>query len=54
MATAKITLVDDGEDVRVTLDFGDGGAKNESSAHLMAVQMVKFAHGGLEDEEDDE
>jgi len=53
MATAVITLTDsdDGTNVDVKLEFGEGGTDNDSSAHHMAVAMLRTVTGGLEDDE---
>jgi len=53
MATAIIILKDDPDGkVDVSLDFGDTGAQDESSAHHMALAMIRSQTGGLEDEEE--
>lgn len=41
MATATITLTDEGDQVGVSLSFGPDGAEPDSDAHVMAMAMVQ-------------
>jgi hypothetical protein len=43
MAKAIVTFEDDGDQVKVSIDFGEGGGNETSPAHHMAVNMVQMA-----------
>jgi len=54
MSKVTITLVDNEEEgsVEVSLDFGDEGAQEGSTAHLMGVKALRFLND-MSDEEDE-
>lgn len=43
MSKATVTFEDDGDQVKVEIDFGEGGGNELSPAHHMAVNMVQMA-----------
>lgn len=45
MNKAIITIEDDGDGVKVNVDFGDGGINEDSSAHYLAVEAIKRIGG---------
>lgn len=56
MGTAIITITDDpagGAQVTIALDFGEDGAQDTSSAHHMALAMIRSQTGGLSDDEEE-
>ena len=49
MSKATITFEDDGDQVKISIDFGEGGGQETSPAHhaaVMAVQMITQKMGG--------
>lgn len=40
MSKAIVTFEDDGDEVKVNIDFGDEGGQETSGAHQMAVMAV--------------
>lgn len=43
MSKAIVIFEDDGDQVKVEIDFGEGGGNELSPAHHMAVRMVQMA-----------
>lgn len=43
MSTAIVTFEDDGDQVKLSIDFGEGGGNETSPAHLAAVNLVQMA-----------
>lgn len=43
MSKATVTFEDDGDQVKVNIDFGEGGGNELSPAHNMAVMAVQLA-----------
>lgn len=43
MSTAIVTFEDEGDQVKVSIDFGEGGGNDLSPAHNMAVTALHIA-----------
>lgn len=43
MSIATVTFEDDGDQVKVSIDFGEGGGNELSPAHNMAVTALHLA-----------
>jgi hypothetical protein len=41
MSTAIVTFEDDGDQVKVSIEFGEGGGNETSAAHQMAIMAVR-------------
>lgn len=42
MSTAIITIEDVGDEVKINIDFGEGGGQETSPAHMLAVRAVQM------------
>lgn len=42
MSKAIITMEDVGDEVKINIDFGEGGGQEDSSAHVLAVHAVRM------------
>ena len=43
MSKAIVTFEDDGDQVKVDINFGEEGGQDTSPAHMIAVNMVRMA-----------